>query len=150
MHTIQFDSLFAPIINDLGYELYGCEFVSHGRRALLRIYIDSERGIGLEDCQQVSRQLSAALDVEDPIQGHYDLEISSPGIERPLFTLPHYQRSIGHHIKVETQVPVNGRRRFIGKLLAVKEMSIVILVEDENIEIPFTDIKKANLQYEEA
>ena len=85
------DSL-ASIVEALGYEFVGSEIVGQGKHAVLRIYIDSENGITIDDCSKVSYQVSAMLDVEDPIRGEYDLEVSSPGIDRPLFELSHFKK----------------------------------------------------------
>ncbi len=90
----------AQLIGAMGYELVGCEHVPQGRQMLFRIYIDSAKGVTVDDCSQVSRQVSAMLDVEDPFQGRYVLEVSSPGIDRPLFEIEHYQKYVGKRVKV--------------------------------------------------
>ena len=86
----QLETIIEPIVTSLEYDLWGVEFVSQGRNSMLRIYIDRENGISLEDCEAVSRQVSAVLDVEDPIADEYTLEVSSPGLDRPLFKLEQY------------------------------------------------------------
>ena len=142
----QLYDLFEPVIETMGYELVGIEFSGGSQHGTLRIYIDSEAGIMLEDCAAVSHQLSAVLDVEEPIAQAYDLEVSSPGIDRPLFKLGDYQRFIGSQAKVKMNVGVQGRRNFKGELISVLENhDIEIEVDGETYELPFADIAKANL-----
>lgn len=135
----------ASVVTGLGYEFVGCELLKQGRSALLRIFIDSEQGITVDDCSRVSRQISAMLDVLDPIQGQYSLEISSPGINRPLFELAQYQKQIGNTIKVRLQAPLNERRNFVGILVRVEEATIHLLVDAAEVTLPFSDIDKANV-----
>jgi ribosome maturation factor RimP len=99
--TDKIEVLIQPVIEDMGYELVGIEYVASGKHSILRVYIDSEQGIGLSDCETVSRQLSSIFDVEDPITMPYNLEVSSPGIERPLFHIKHYQRFLGNDITLQ-------------------------------------------------
>jgi ribosome maturation factor RimP len=134
-----------PLVQAMGYEFVGCEYHSQGRHSVLRIYIDSETGTTLADCSRVSEQLSAVLDVEDFIRGHYSLEVSSPGIDRPLFEIAHYQKQIGNRLKVRTYVPIQNQRNFAGILLRVEENNIYLLVETEEKILPFSDIEKANV-----
>ena len=103
--------LLEPAVSALGFELVGVEFVS-GRRGLLRLYIDSEDGVTIDDCQAVSHQVSGLLDVEDPIQGQYSLEVSSPGLDRPLFRAADFERFAGHEVSLRLVAPVEGRRKF--------------------------------------
>ncbi|KTD76251.1 ribosome maturation factor RimP [Legionella waltersii] len=137
--------LVEPSINDMGYELWGCEYLSQGKHSLLRIYIDKSDGIGIEDCQAVSRQVSAILDVEDPIQGNYNLEISSPGIPRPLFSSWQYERYLGHAVDVKVFKPVNGKRKFHGTIHAVNENEIVLDINGEHQELYISNIVRAYL-----
>lgn len=123
--------IVAPVVTGLGYEFWGCELLSSGH-SKLRIYIDSEEGIDVEDCATVSRQVSAVLDVEDPIPGEYVLEVSSPGIDRPLFYIEQYQRYIGENIKLRLKMPLAGRRNFAGQLKAVADHRITMILEDKN------------------
>lgn len=134
------DSL-ASIVNAMGYEFVGCEMQSD----VLRLYIDSENGITLDDCSRVSYQVSAMLDVEDSMRGHYVLEVSSPGVDRPLFEIAHYQKYIGNRVKVRVCAPVHNRRKFDGVLLRVNGDEIHLLVGAEEIVLPFSDIEKANI-----
>lgn len=139
------EHILAPTINDMGYELWGCEYLSQGRHSLLRIYIDKADGIGIQDCEAVSHQVSALLDVEDPIPGNYSLEVSSPGIPRPLFKIWQYQRYVGHEVQVKTFKPVNGKRKLMGTIVSASENSIVLHINDEDQELLFSNIVKANL-----
>lgn len=137
--------LLSPTISDMGYELWGCEYLAQGKHSLLRIYIDKEEGIGIEDCQQVSKQVSALLDVEDPIPGNYSLEVSSPGIPRPLFSYKQYQRYIGEPVQIKTYKSVNGKRKLLGNIASATEQAVVIDINDEHYEILFSNIVKASL-----
>lgn len=134
----------------LGYELVGIERLSQGKRGLLlRIYIDSEDGITLDDCERVSHQVSGILDVEDPIPGHYILEVSSPGLDRPLFTLEQYQRFIGKKATIRLHRPLDTRRVFTGILQQVQEQNIIIVVEGREYSLPYQQIEKARIVPEE-
>jgi ribosome maturation factor RimP len=137
--------LLSPVLNEMGYELWGCEYCAQGKHSLLRIYIDKPDGIGIEDCQNVSREVSALLDVEDPIPGNYSLEVSSPGIPKPLFHSVQYQRYIDHVIQVKTYKPVNGKRKLLGTIVSVSEHSVVVEINNEHHELLFSNIVKANL-----
>lgn len=141
----ELEQLLSPIINDMGYELWGCEYLSQGKHSFLRIYIDKDNGIGIEDCQQVSKQVSALLDVEDPIPGNYSLEISSPGIPRPLFKSSQYQIYIGQIIQVKTYKSIQGKRKLEGILISASESNLVLSINNENQEILFSNIAKAYL-----
>ena len=137
--------LIQPAIEHMGYELLGVEYGDQGRGALLRVYIDHENGITLDDCVQVSRRVSALMDVEDPISGHYDLEVSSPGLDRPLFNEEQLGRYITHRVKIVMAVPQLGRKRFTGKLINVADGIVVVEVDNEVYELPFADIASARL-----
>ena len=140
-------ALINPSINDLGYELVGVEYVASGKHSILRLYIDSEEGIGVDDCEVVSRQVSAIMDVEDPISGQYNLEVSSPGIERPLFNIAHYQRFLGHDVRLRTFRPIDGRRNFTGAIGSVSEdsNSLELVTELGPVTLEIDLIEKANL-----
>ncbi|PHS73809.1 MAG: ribosome maturation factor RimP [Cycloclasticus sp.] len=139
--------LIEPAVIGLGYEFVGAEFIGQGRDATLLVYIDSDNGILVGDCSKVSHQISGIMDVEDPISGQYRLEVSSPGMERPLFTLGHFERFKGSMVKLELrQATVEGQRRFTGEILDVKVDVIHIHVDDEEIEVPFSMLKKARLE----
>lgn len=138
-------ALITTTVMGLGYELWGYEYRPQKESALLRIFIDSADGITVEDCGRVSNQLSAALDVEDLIPVAYILEVSSPGLDRVLFTPEHYTRYLQEQIKVRTRLPVDKRRNFVGKLLEVNAQHISMQVEDKIIEIPFDLIDRGRL-----
>lgn len=133
------------LVNAMGYEFVGCELQGQSQHAVLRIYVDSEKGVNLTDCSKISQQVSAVLDVEDPIQGAYALEVSSPGLNRPLFEIAHYQKQIGNRIKVRVCANIHNRRNFAGVLVRVEGNDIHLLVEGEEIVLPFSDIEKANV-----
>ncbi|MDX2425966.1 MAG: ribosome maturation factor RimP [Cycloclasticus sp.] len=138
--------LIKPAITGLGYEFVGAEFSGQGKSSVLRVYIDSENGILVGDCSKVSHQISGVLDVEDPISGQYTLEVSSPGLERPLFSVEDFARFKGSLVKLElSQSTLEGQRRFTGNILDVKDEIVHLHVDDEEIEIPFSRIKKAKL-----
>lgn len=134
-----------PLVEQLGFEFWGCEYVPQGRHALLRIYIDSEQGIGITDCTQVSRQISAFLDVEDLIKDHYSLEVSSPGIPRPLFFLEQYPRYIGQIVQLKLRHALNGSRKIQALLVAVNETTIQIRIGEECCDVAYSNIVKANV-----
>lgn len=138
--------LLEPIVEGLGYEFVGAEYLPQGKHSTLRIYIDKpEEGITVDDCERVSRQVSSMLDVEDPIPGHYTLEVSSPGLDRPLFKPEHFERFIGHKIKLLLSVPVNDRRKMTVELKGISNNVVTVVLEDEVIEIDFDNIEKAHL-----
>jgi len=138
--------LFEPVIQSMGYELVGIEFQGSTQHGTLRVYIDHENGIGVDDCVAISHQISAILDVEEPIQQAYDLEVSSPGINRPLFKARDYEQYLGHSAKIKMAVPLNGRRNFKGVLQGVIDSrSVQIMVDNEGYDLPISDIAKANL-----
>lgn len=143
------ENLVAPIIETLGFELWGIDFFGSMRPALLRIYIDSKNGyISLDDCTKVSREISAILDVEDLITGSYKLEISSPGLERSLFKIEHFQRFIGSHVQIRLYAPENGQKKFSGLIKNIQDNNIVLEIEntaEKILVIPFEKIEKANL-----
>lgn len=137
--------LVEPAISDMGYELLGVEYGDQGRGALLRIYIDHEQGVTLDDCAAVSHQASALLDVEDLITGHYDLEVSSPGLDRPLFNEEQLGRYISHKVKIVMAVPQLGRKRFTGELKNVSNGVIEVEVDNEIYDLPFAEMASARL-----
>jgi len=142
-------ALFEPVIQSMGYELVGIEFQGSTQHGTLRVYIDHENGIGVDDCVAISHQISAILDVEEPLQQAYDLEVSSPGINRPLFKARDYEQFSGHSAKIKMAVPLHGRKNFKGVLQGVTDSKFVqILVDNEDYELPISDIAKANLVVE--
>ncbi|MCW8917549.1 MAG: ribosome maturation factor RimP [Gammaproteobacteria bacterium] len=141
-------AIIEPAVTALGYELVGVEYLPQGHHSLLRIYIDHEEGITADDCGDVSHQVSAVLDVEDPIRGAYTLEVSSPGLERPLFTLAHYARFVGQLAEIRLHSPLAGRRKFKGRILGVEDEVVTVEVDGEAQRFAFDNIDKAHLVYE--
>lgn len=137
--------LVQPVAEALGYELWGIEYLTHSKQKLVRIYVDSEHGIGVDDCAKLSRQVSSVFDVEEPISGEYNLEVSSPGLDRPLFKLEQYSRYVGENINVRLRSPYEGRRKFFGQLSGVEGEDIVIAIDDHEYLLPFDMIDKANM-----
>jgi len=138
--------LLGPVVEALGCELWGIELQTGGRTKLLRLYIDhAENGIGVDDCERVSRQASAVLDVEDAINGEYILEVSSPGMDRPLYELSQYEQFIGEDISLRLRFPYEGRRNFKGRLSGVDDDEIVLVVADHEFLFPVEGIEKANV-----
>jgi ribosome maturation factor RimP len=139
-------ALFEPVIQSMGYELVGVEFQGSLQHGTLRVYIDHENGIGVNDCAAISQQISAILDVEEPIQQAYDLEVSSPGLNRPLFKAADYELFTDRLVKIKMAVPVDGRRNFKGVIQGVKQSKVVqVMVDNESYELLISDIAKANL-----
>lgn len=137
-------AMISAPVEALGYELVGVEFI-RGRQSTLRIYIDSEEGITVDDCADVSHQVSAVLDVEDPITVAYNLEVSSPGLERPLFTADHYTRFIGEEVALVLQMAVQNRRKWTGIIKSVEGEMITVTVEGKDDVFALSNIQKANL-----
>mgnify|MGYP000147354419 CR=1 FL=1 len=141
----QLSELIRPIVEDAGFELWGLEYRVQAKRSLLRIYIDSDNGVNVDDCATLSREISVMLDVEDPIVGEYQLEVSSPGMDRPLYTLDQYQRFTGNWVKVKLRVPFEGRRQFKGFLRAVENEELLIVDGEEEYGLPFECVEKGNV-----
>jgi len=137
--------LLEPTVEGLGYELSDLEARLGSQNGFLRVYIDHADGVSLEDCEKVSRAISALLDVEDPVPGQYDLEVSSPGADRTLTKTAHFERFTGETVKVQTRFPVEGRRRFRGKLLSADEENIVLEVDGESHTLTRATIDTARL-----
>ena len=137
--------LLEPTVEALGYELADLEAQLGGPHGVLRLFIDADAGITLEDCETVSRQISSVLDVADPIGGEYRLEVSSPGLNRRLSKQEHYERYAGSLIKVRLKRLVQGRRRLKGLLLAQDTETVVLRVGDKDISIPLDEIDTARL-----
>ncbi|TQV87822.1 ribosome maturation factor RimP [Aliikangiella coralliicola] len=141
----QLTEMLRPSAEALGYEFLGIEYISQGKHSVLRIYIDHENGINVDDCASVSHQASGILEVEDPISSQYTLEVSSPGLERPLFTLAHFSQFVGRVVNLRCHVGVDGRRKFKGKLLEVDKEQLTVSVDNQNYILDFSDVDKANL-----
>jgi len=138
-------ALLEPEIEGLGYELSDLELRLGGKDGIVRIFIDKPEGVGLEDCEQVSRHLSTLLDVEDPLPGHYVLEVSSPGLDRKLTKPEHFRRFTGECIRVKLRFPVEGRRNFRGALRASNDRQIEVEVDGESHSLPLSTIESARL-----
>lgn len=137
--------MLAPSVEDLGYELVGIEYIRAGKHSTLRIYIDHENGILVDDCAAVSHQVSAIMDVEDPISSEYTLEVSSPGLERPLFNAEHYQRFAGAEVKLVLRMPVQNRRKWKGVIDSVEGEIVSLNVDGEIERFALSNIQKANI-----
>lgn len=137
----------ASAVEPLGYELVGVEYLAQGRHSVLRVYIDSPEGITLDDCERASRQLSAVMDVEDPIKGHYTLEMSSPGLDRPLFNAQQFEQFSGHKVALRLHTPLDGQRKFMAVIRGVEDDQILLVApeSDEEWQVPLDNIEKANL-----
>jgi len=157
----EISELLAPTVDALGLELLGVEYLPAPGGAVLRLYIDipfeaaaadaagegdqPPRSVGIEDCEAVSREVSAQLDVEDPINGHYTLEVSSPGVDRPLFTPAQFARFEGQVAKVGLKLPQDGRRRLQGTIVRADEHAVVLKVDDTEVSVSPDNIDKARL-----
>jgi len=141
----QLQELIEPGVVALGVELWGIEYVSQGRHNTLRIYIDSENGVDVDDCAKVSHQVSGVLDVEDPITGQYTLEVSSPGMDRPLFTLEQFAAYAGNQVQIRLRVAFEGRRKFKGLLNGVEDDDVLVVVDNEEYLLPIDYIDRANV-----
>lgn len=137
--------LLSPVVESMGFIFWGLEYKPQGKHSLLRVFIDHDEGISADQCADVSRQISSVMDVEDPISGEYTLEVSSPGMDRPLFTLDQYQQCAGERIELKLRMPFDGRRKFSGRLVGVEEQDVVIHVDDEEFLLPIDLIEKANI-----
>ena len=137
--------LLEPTVTRMGYELVDLEVRLGGKGGLVRLFIDKPEGIDLEDCEKVSLAVSALLDVEDPVPGNYNLEVSSPGLDRKLTKVEHFQRFAGETVKVQMRFPIDGRRRFRGTLVTSDEDNIVVKVDGESYRLPLKTIDTARL-----
>lgn len=138
--------LVRGVVEPMGYELVGVEYLARARGGhLLRIYIDSEQGVGLNDCERVSHQLGGVLDVEDPISVDYALEVSSPGLDRPLFEIAQFERFVGQVARVKLTTPLNGRSNFRGVIEAVADEDVVLQIDGEPVRLPFALMASARL-----
>ena len=145
MTADELHEMLEPTVKRLGYELSDLEVKLGGRSGVLRLFIDHPDGIGLDDCEKVSLAVSALLDVEDPLPGHYHLEVSSPGLDRKLTKVEHFQRFTGETVKVQMRFPIAGRKRFRGRLVASDDENIVVEVDGESHSLPLATIDTARL-----
>ncbi len=145
MSVKRLTNMLQPLVEDLGYEFVGLEYTGQSKNAVLRIYLDHKQGIDLDDCGRVSGEVAALLDVEDPISGQYNLEVSSPGLDRPLFTLEQCARFAGEQVQMTVFAPVEGRRKFKGRILSVTGDILNIDQDGAEIALDFSNIAKARL-----
>ena len=141
----QLAELLEPVVKGLGFELWDLEYTARRAGGFLRLYIDADQGVGLDDCADVSRAVSVVLDERDPIPVEYTLEVSSPGLDRVLRTPAHFARFVGERAQVEMVLPVNGRRKFLGLLLSVNDHELVIDQDGVNVSLSIEGINKARL-----
>jgi len=147
--AVKIGAMLEPSLDALGYELVGVEYTAQGKHSVLRIYIDSPTGVDVDDCQKASQQISGVLDVEEPLSGQYTLEVSSPGVERPLFNAAHYERFTGERAEVRMHTPINGQRKFLGQLAGVEDDKVLLnLDNEESVSLSLADIDKAKLKPE--
>ena len=141
----EIQELLEPTVGRLGYELSDLEVKTGSNSGVIRVFIDHPDGIGIADCEKVSHALSALLDVENPVAGQYDLEVSSPGWNRKLTKVEHFQRFAGKAVKVEMRFPIAGRKRFSGTLLSSDDENIVVEVDGVSHSLPMATIDTARL-----
>lgn len=142
----QIADLIRPTVEAMGTELWGVEYLTQGKHSTLRIFIDKkEGGVGIDDCEQVSRQVSALMDVEDPIGSAYTLEVSSPGLDRLLFEKAHFEACLGSLLKVRLRMNYEGRRNFKGRLAAIEDDEIVLRQDQEEFVFPLETLDKAQV-----
>jgi ribosome maturation factor RimP len=144
MRAEEIEVLIEAAIADLGCQLWGVQLVQ-SKHSILRVFIDTESGAGIEECEKVSRQVSQILDVEDPIRGEYTLEVSTPGMDRPLFKLEQFAKYQGEHISVRLRTPYNGQRNFKGLLCGIEGDEVVLRIDETEILLPIEGIEKANV-----
>jgi ribosome maturation factor RimP len=145
MQNVDLQSLIGPALESMGFELIRCQFVSEAGRRTLRVLIDRPEGLTIDACTQANRQIQAILNAESGIDSAYDLEVSTPGLDRPLITLAHFQRFIGEQVKIKLHQPLEERKNFTGQLLSATEKTIQILMDGKTIDLDFDNIEKTNL-----
>ena len=143
--TEQLKELLVPLVEDLGYTLWGIQYLQ-GRGAVLRLFIDHEDGISVDDCARVSNEVSGLLDVEDPIPGEYNLEVSSPGLDRPLFELSQFDRYQGEDVQLTLLAPIAGKRKITATLVAVDGDTLEVTLDGETLRVPYSQVDRARLK----
>ena len=138
-------AIIEPVVTAMGFELWGLEYLAQGKHSKLMIFIDGPNGISVDDCADVSRQVSGVLDVEDPISSHYSLEVSSPGLDRPLYTLDHFSRFRGHVVQLKLRTAFDGRRKFQGLLAGVEDDDVLLQIDSEEYCFPIESIDQARV-----
>ncbi len=139
------EAIISPAVEALGCELWTLDYITQKNDTILRLYLEKEGGVHLDDCEKVSRQVSSILDVEDPISGEYTLEVSSPGLDRPLTKIKHYERCAGEKVKLKLRMAFEGRRKFIGVIAGVEGDEAIIHVDGEEFLFPIESIEKARV-----
>ena len=139
------EALIAPTVRGLGCEVWGIEYRPRSRGSTLKVFIEAEDGVTIEDCERVSVQIGALLDVEDPIIEPYRLEVSSPGLDRILFRREHYQTYLGEKVDVRLAFPFEGRRRFTGQLAGIEGDDIVVRLDDVEYLLPLEQVQRARI-----
>ena len=147
MHS-KLNDIIEPAILALNFDFVGLEWVSDGSGNVLRVYVDSDQGVTVENCAVLSRQIGSVLEVEDAIKQSYRLEVSSPGLNRPLFKLEHFKAVVGKTIKCRLRAAVSDRKNFKGTLVAVEADSLLLAVDGQEWTIRYSDIDKANLVFD--
>lgn len=135
--------LIELVVETLGYQLWGVDYLAQGKNSVVRVFIDTENGVNVDDCAKVSHQLSALFDVEDPIKTEYTLEVSSPGLDRPLYTKPQFEAYKGSRVKVRLKMPFDGRRKFTGVIQGLEDDEVVIRQDNEEFILPLELIERA-------
>jgi ribosome maturation factor RimP len=138
-------ALIEPVVAAMGFELWGVDHLSQGKNSRLVIYIERESGVSVEDCADISRQVSAVMDVEDPIAGEYRLEVSSPGMARPLYSLDQFTRFQGHHVALKLRTAFDGRRKYQGLLVGVEGDEVLLQLDGEEYCFPIESIDAAHI-----
>lgn len=141
----QLIELLTPTVSAAGFELLGIEVLRAGKHSTVRLYIDHPDGVTVEHCATISREVGAILDVEDPISHEYMLEVSSPGLDRPLFTPEHFARAVGQKVDVKLAIPQDGRRKFKGILQAIEQDMLVIEIDGKQFRLLMDNVEKANI-----
>jgi len=145
VRSVKLTNLLRPLVEDLGYDFVGLEHGSNPKNPVLVVYIDHEGGIAVEDCERASREIAALLDVEDPIPGHYNLEVSSPGLDRPLFTLEQFEQFAGEVARVSLYAPQEGRRKFKGRILGTEGDQVKLALDESEVLLELGNVAKARL-----
>ncbi|MBT8050599.1 MAG: ribosome maturation factor RimP [Gammaproteobacteria bacterium] len=145
MSSAKLTPLLQPLVEDLGYEFVGIDYQSNPKNPVVVLYIDRPEGIAIEDCERVSREVAALLDVEDPISGRYNLEVSSPGLDRPLFNAEQFARFAGEKAAITLFAPLDGRRKFKGEILGAEGDAVTLEQDGAEVVLEMGNIAKARL-----
>ncbi|NJN50579.1 MAG: ribosome maturation factor RimP [Gammaproteobacteria bacterium] len=139
------EALLTPSVAALGLRIWGVEFQGQGKHAMLRVYIDSDAGVTIDDCERASKQIGSVLDAESPTNANFTLEVSSPGLDRLLFKPEQYAESIGETLDVRLSFPFEGRRRFVGRLNGMERDEIAVQVDEDEVVIPLENVQRARI-----